>query len=156
MPTPSSDCRTLPLATCPHPVRDSQQNPLCMPTPSSTVKLHLCMSMPSSALSNSPTPSSRLSNLLSECPHPVRDCQTLSLHAHTQFETVELPLCMPTPSTHLTHPVRDCQTPSLHVHMCTQFDTVELILCPHTVRHCRTPSACQVFLVISPPLGKLR
>ena len=123
---------SLPVTACPHPVQDCQTPPLHVHTQFKTVRLHHCMS----------TPSSRLSDTATACPHPVQDCQTPPLHVHTQFKTV----------TACPHPVQDCQTPPLHVH--TQFKTVRLhhcmstpssglsdttTACPHPVQDCQTP-----------------
>ena len=79
---------------------------------------HHCISF---GPSPSPSPSSRLLNSTSACPQPVPGCRTPPRHAHTQFNAVELHLCMPTPSSRLsnhtsvTHTQFKGQTPLLQV-----------------------------------------
>jgi hypothetical protein len=103
-------------------------------------------------MSTLPTPSLRLSNPTSACPHPVRGCRTPHLHAHTQFKADLSHLCMRARSSrqlNFTH------TLFKYVHPAhTQFEAVEPHLCmptlctrlsnptspcPHPVRGCRNP-----------------
>ncbi len=86
MPTPSSRLLN-PNSACPHPVQGYRTPPLHAHTQFKAVEPHLCMVQggrtPSLAANPNlfmPTPSSRLSNPTSACPHPVQGCQTPPLH----------------------------------------------------------------------------
>jgi hypothetical protein len=97
---PAQSCQTLPL-------------PLHAYTQFKDVEPHLCIT----------TPSSRLWNPTSACPHPVQGCRTPLQHAHTQFKAVEPILCYP-------HQFQGSRTPLLHAH--TQFKAVESLQCMPT------------------------
>ena len=71
----------------------------------------------------------------SACTHPVQDCRTRHLHAHTLSNPIDIFMHTPSsrqsnPTSACMHPVQDFRTQHLNAH--TQFKTIEPDICMHT------------------------